>query len=378
MDIEVSNPADFVEDENAKVAVALSLAEKAGVNASDIVVVITLVDLDDETTTRPPKSRRLKNQVVRVTYTIMVTLPPASAVGANSDSTSAQITQMNQLAAALSSAISSVTPIEWGSSITANIQLLYEGDGVASHYAVEVIAVSKPVVAAYVPPEEAAETDTRNGTLVILHSTVITCLIFLTALFSGLMFLLYRRRLRRADRVKAIKIDSCGMTRRKAKKEHDYYLSYAGVHSKMSSQPARLALSIHEELRHRGLRGVMRETDDVPEADIQKMIANSAVLLVCLHDETCLSAICRSEWQYAEDAFLPALCIADLQNCNKQELQKQVIDASQYLLMSRWEDYVLKYRRIVYENVSQFVRHNRTRECVFSMDPVLPGGSVYD
>lgn len=286
---------------------------------------------------------------------------------------------MNQLAATLSSAISSVPVADWSASITVNIQTMYSGDGLSSPYAVAVISVTKPIVAEYVPPkEEASSVENRTHTLVVLLSTTISTAILMAVVATVVIYLWYRRRQRQANLVDKIQISGCSFKRHKSIKKFDYYLSYSGYHSKLSSQPETLAMSIHDELAYRGFQGYFPDSDQkVSEEVIEDILVNCAAIVVCLHDQTCHSWTCCLEWKHAERIGIPALCIADLQNCNKQMLEQQVFDVSPHLLKHPWQDYVLSYRRDVYEEVAEFIeRQNRSGVNNCCMDPVLPCGSV--
>jgi hypothetical protein len=141
-------------------------------------------------------------------------------------------------------------------------------------------------------------------------------------------------------------------------KKFDYYLSYEGTHSKMSTQPLGLAQWLHDELTSQGLRGFMPQPlNPVPAEKLEQITADTSVLLVCLHDETCASVRCQEEWRVAEENGLPVLCMADLQNCKKQDLVNQVKAIGDYLLQNQWQEYVHAYRRSVVRSCANMVRH---------------------
>lgn len=326
IDLQVQNASHFVADEAVKFAIAQSIANFVNCSVSMVVVDLSLLDMDvngNVTTTMPARHRRLQTQKVRVTYTIKIQLPEAKT-----DDVSSTPDQVNQAAYVFSSILKSISIQELGSSISANINIVYNDD--APSYLVAVVSVAAPVVTSYSQPTRGTELQNERGVSLVILATTLSLVTVVTVVVVFLFCKWTQRRKARRDQVESIKLAA-------SRKHFDYYLSYSGQHSKLSLQPAQLALSIHDELSHRGLEGVFHSMKDTySEDELKDFIENSAVLLVCLHDETCESDKCKWEWKVAEEAGLPVLCIADLQNCNKQVLKQQALACAEYLLQYPW------------------------------------------
>ena len=97
----------------------------------------------------------------------------------------------------------------------------------------------------------------RTGAMVVLLTSLVTVFMIVAVVACILLYVCHRRRQARSNQVEVIKVFGfdldIGDELQEKRKEYDYYFSYAGTHNKMFSQPAELAVSIHEALSHRGL-----------------------------------------------------------------------------------------------------------------------------
>lgn len=332
--IATSDSTQMVKDPFFKDALIRSIAEQSNCSTDQVTDVNITEAFDNVTNDNLSSSaapRALRRSTVLVSYTITITVP----ADANAKAT---------LVNALVNTLQSVDTTGWTVTLAKNLQT--DEGGVL--YEVLVVSVTKPVVT-YSPDPPPPGISPKMAMIIIITSIMVALGCGLVGIFIGV--LIYHRLRRRLF----------GLPEEEGGKMYDYYLSYAERHSLMFTQPRELARSIHDSMEYKGLNGYLSTSKETDEDQLRKLIANSAVLIVCLHDETVLSEACRLEWRLAEEAGLPALCVADLQNCNKKKMEAQIEELNEvgeYLMLNKWQYYVLSYRHNVFKSVANFVRHN--------------------
>ncbi|CAE8599660.1 unnamed protein product, partial [Polarella glacialis] len=96
----------------------------------------------------------------------------------------------------------------------------------------------------------------------------------------------------------------------------------------------------------------------ISKEELERCVKRSCTVIVCMHDETTKSEWCRLEWEVAEQNNVPALCIGDLQHCQKKDIIAQVLEhqVGGHMLKHQWVDYIDSRRRIAQDTVKSWLQ----------------------
>ncbi|CAE8700649.1 unnamed protein product [Polarella glacialis] len=147
-------------------------------------------------------------------------------------------------------------------------------------------------------------------------------------------------------------------------KKYHYFLSHKKDHSTLGRQPESLAMAIHDSQVLEGFVGFF-DVDDLKTISTEQVaedVKSSCALVVVLHDETCASSWCQFEWQAAQLAGIPCLCIVDANHACRRTVLEQVKACNPYLMKHQWVSYIDSYRHDASTQITDWLHEHATQD----------------